>query len=204
MFAPAMAAFDQNIARLAKPYDGMRAVLEDLERRGIRLACYSESPMWRVLERMRLIGVAPLFDVLCACPDHDDPHDAGRPLDYVHMECAGRPACRVVRNSDGMGPKSHPEVFSLICAEFGVAPAQAVMVGDHPVRDVAMAMKVGMTGIYAGWGRESLERLEFVADIHPYFRRMRQEARESREVIADFVAQTPSQVSGFLFPCGEA
>ncbi|HAU28914.1 MAG TPA: hypothetical protein DCW68_02240 [Rhodospirillaceae bacterium] len=202
-FASAIAAFDSNIARLAKPYDGMLEVLEDMVQRGIRLACYSESPMTRVLERMHMIGIASFFDILCACPAGEDVHDPACPVEYVKLGGEGKPACRMVLNSDGFGPKSHPEVFSFICAEFGVEPGQAVMVGDHPVRDVAMAMKMGMTGIFAAWGRDSLEHLEVMADIHPYFRQMRENARVGSQVVADFVADAPEQVLGFLFRDGE-
>lgn len=44
--------------------------------------------------------------------------------------------------------KPHPRMFEQALAEAGVAPAQAVHIGDHPAQDVAAAQAVGLRSVW--------------------------------------------------------
>lgn len=44
--------------------------------------------------------------------------------------------------------KPDPGIFAHICRELGVAPAECVMVGDNPARDVAGAIAAGMQSVW--------------------------------------------------------
>lgn len=48
--------------------------------------------------------------------------------------------------------KPRPEPFRLVLERLGVRPAQAVMVGDWPERDVAGAKQAGIRTVYARYG----------------------------------------------------
>lgn len=44
--------------------------------------------------------------------------------------------------------KPHPEIFHAACTELGIAPHEAVYVGDDPLLDVEGAQKAGLQGIW--------------------------------------------------------
>lgn len=54
--------------------------------------------------------------------------------------------------------KPAPEPFLLILKELGVAPEEALMVGDWPARDVEGARALGIRTVYARYGDTSGER----------------------------------------------
>lgn len=55
--------------------------------------------------------------------------------------------------------KPDPRIFRHICAELGVEPAECVMVGDNPERDVAGGIAAGMKTVWVRrYGREREDR----------------------------------------------
>lgn len=57
----------------------------------------------------------------------------------------------VVRTADDCPSKPHPAMVLESCAEMGVSPSDAVVVGDAAF-DMAMAREAGATGIGVAWG----------------------------------------------------
>ena len=196
--APEAEAFDQALLGLMTPYEGMREVLQELKARGIRLACYSESPSTKALGRLKALGLADMFELICTSANVKEKHRPELPVGYAPADCGLAVLHRVVTNSDGPGPKTHPEILLRILADLGVEPRHAAMIGDHPERDVAMAMKGGVLGIHAAWGEGSLKDLALTGEIHPYIRHVRQSAMQRGGVAADLVAESPKSLLRFL------
>ncbi|OFW83803.1 MAG: hypothetical protein A2018_05210 [Alphaproteobacteria bacterium GWF2_58_20] len=197
-YALEVEVFEKLLQSFVKPYDGIFLLLEGLRARGVRLACYSDASASRVFRQMEELGIGHLFDLVCAADEEDAPFCPDEPVRYVSLEGTCSFARRMAVNTEH-GPKSHLEILQAILAEMKVRPDQAVMVGDHPIRDVAMARKCGVVGIYAAWGRKILERLEVLDKVHPYFMRMCAEAKTLSKVDAEFVAEYPESILDFLF-----
>ena len=61
--------------------------------------------------------------------------------------------------------KPDPEIFLMTCNQLGVAPSEAIFVGDNPVADIAGASGVGMFTVYVpGYYGESCERADVVCN----------------------------------------
>ena len=191
-------AFDRRVDSLVVPYGGIRETLVELKRRGIRLACYSESLAPKVVARLKLLGLEDMFDLVYSSPDGNEPPRSGMPVEYATVDCGLAVPHWTVACRDGLGPKAHPEILLHILAECGVKAKHAAMVGDHPVRDVAMAMKVGVMAIHAEWGEGSFRDLKLTPEIHPYVRQVRDAAMRRTAVHADLVAKTPRRLLDVL------
>jgi putative hydrolase of the HAD superfamily len=54
----------------------------------------------------------------------------------------------VVRSVAGAASKPDPRIFQVALGAVGCDPADAAMVGDHPLRDVAGAQQAGLHGVW--------------------------------------------------------
>ena len=84
-----------------------------------------------------------------------------------------RPAMAAILVSEALGlAKPDPRMFHLALEQLGVAPSQAVYVGDHPVVDVQGAREAGLTAIWlrrsipwpAGWS-PPIHQVDTLADV---------------------------------------
>jgi len=60
--------------------------------------------------------------------------------------------------------KPEPGIFQSVCAALGVEPAECVMVGDNPERDVAGAIRAGMKSVWVDRGFKPRDA-RFQADL---------------------------------------
>ena len=63
-----------------------------------------------------------------------------------------------VRTADDCPSKPHPAMVEECCAEFGIAPEDAVVVGDS-VHDMAMARAAGAAALGVAWGTHGADDL---------------------------------------------
>ena len=64
-----------------------------------------------------------------------------------------------LRTADTHPSKPHPEMLLAACADAGVDPSEAVMIGDTEF-DMDMARAAGTAAIGVGWGYHPAEALE--------------------------------------------
>ena len=81
-----------------------------------------------------------------------------RGLDRVLDETGLRPLFVTSRGADEANSKPDPLMLEQILAELGLAPRQAVMIGDS-VHDMAMAEAIAMLRIGVTWGVDSRDAL---------------------------------------------
>jgi putative hydrolase of the HAD superfamily len=81
--------------------------------------------------------------------------NGGTVVQNLKIDALGiRPAMTAILVSEAVGlAKPDPRVFHLVLEQLGVAPSQAVYVGDHPLVDVQGASDAGLTAI---WLRRSI------------------------------------------------
>lgn len=135
-------------------YPGAKEMLQGLRAQGIKIVVYSECNAEKLARRLREMGVESMVDAVYSPP----PPGIGTggastgnraPITIVDGNHGLSIPQRVIQ---GRLLKSHPDALLAILNDLGVAPAETVMVGDNPVRDVAMAQAGGVRGIFARYG----------------------------------------------------
>lgn len=172
-FAEATLVFHETMHACASPYQGVRAMLRRLKLSGVKLACYSESNAADLARRMKHMGIDSLFDIVCSSPaEVQVPGSSPEPIVLHEIDLGLVTRHVAVRNLPHGSPKDHPEILHMLLRELGVRAENAIMVGDHLARDVAMAQKAGMRGFWAKYGRKAIGDLRVTPEVRPYIQAM--------------------------------
>ena len=169
---PAMTAFNEARRRYLEPYPGVLETLRGLAERKVPVVALTDAPRNPAEQRVRRMDLDDHLAALYTLPGFQFPATAeGLPLisrAIVRKEEKGeyRARCKVVEL-----PRDHekpdPRGLLKVCADFGVNPAEALLIGDSVRKDVAVARKVGAVDAWAEYGtytsREYRERLEIVS-----------------------------------------
>lgn len=169
---PAMAAFREARRRYLEPYPGVIETLRGLAERKVPVVALTDAPRNPAEQRVRQMDLDGYLAGLYTLPAFQFPASReGEPLvsqAIVRKEEKGeyRARCPVVEL-----PRDHekpdPRGLLRVCEDFGVRPAEAMVVGDSTHKDVAVARKVGAVDAWAEYGtyysREYRERLEIVS-----------------------------------------
>jgi HAD superfamily hydrolase (TIGR01509 family) len=107
-----------------KPYEGVAETLEALKEKKIQLAILSDAPRLKVFDRLCELDLDPYFEN------------------------------RVIGNeNDDKTKKPSPEAFQNVLGVLGRdSPANVLMVGDHPIRDIVGAKNYGFITAWAKYG----------------------------------------------------
>ena len=101
--------------------------------------------------------------LIVANPDESHPGPAGDPvpetgsLAAAVLACAGHPPYRIIG-------KPHPALFLCALDRLGLAPQDAVMIGDNPATDGTGAVALGMRFFNVGGGRSAFSEGDGVAE----------------------------------------
>ena len=117
----------------------------------------------------RIANEAPLYPGARDCLDALRPRDdlllgvatgkSRRGLDAMIEHHDLRGYFVSLRTADTHPSKPHPEMLLAACADAGVDPSEAVMIGDTEF-DMDMARAAGTAAIGVGWGYHPAEALE--------------------------------------------
>ncbi len=113
-------------------FPGVRETLTELKEKGVGIVGYTESAEENGYYRLSRLGIAELFSAVYVS---DSPYK--RP---AHLPSSDR--TRVVS-----GKKPNPELLRHILEVEGVAPEEAVYLGDSLTKDVYMAKKAGICAV---------------------------------------------------------
>lgn len=133
-------------------YPGVRETLEELHRRGIRLVAHSDSMMVPVSRRLRQLDIDRRFDAICAARDTGIPEYLPHAIARVAPDSAVGARTRLIELPVGIR-KPHPDALRPILEEFHVSGSEVLYVGDSPTKDMWMANALGITGVFARYGR---------------------------------------------------
>lgn len=82
-------------------------------------------------------------ELFVACPDHSHPGARGEPVPEAGALAAAVIAVSGARAHHVVG-KPEPALFEIACARLGIAPREAVMIGDNAATDGEGARRLGM------------------------------------------------------------
>jgi phosphoglycolate phosphatase-like HAD superfamily hydrolase len=146
-------------------YPGVMPSLRKLKANGIVIVSYTESMSFYANYRFRKLELDTVIDYLYSPPDHILPYEDISSLRKYPDE-SYLLKHTIHRHTPQGEKKPNPHILSCILSDIGVRPDEAVYIGDHPKKDVAMAQQAGVLDVLASYGaaqhREQYELLRKV------------------------------------------
>jgi FMN phosphatase YigB (HAD superfamily) len=187
---PAQRAFREARRRYLRPYPGVRATLEALRARGVKVAALTDAPRNAVELRLRLLDLDGLLDAVYALRGYDLPENIDPEI--RRRDAAGHYAARTrVVELPRSAEKPSPAGLRKVLADLGFAGEEVVYVGDNARKDMALARACGVVGVWAEYGtyvsHEYRERLAVISA----------QAVTRRHVADEGAARWPLAISSF-------
>ena len=194
VITPAREAFRVARRKYLVPYRDVLSTLAELKKNGIKVVALTDAPRNPAERRALMMKLDEQLHAIYTLPAFPFP-DSGVGRDVVEREKAGgvKLACPVIEL-----PRDHekpdPRGILRICSDLGVAPSEAIFVGDSIVKDVPLAQAVGVLDAWAEYGTyvsaEYKERLAVISAASAMRRNLQQ---------ADMLKRKPPTVrlSGF-------
>jgi FMN phosphatase YigB (HAD superfamily) len=149
----ALAAFRERRRLGLHLYPDVRQTLETLRDADKAIVAHTDAMGIYARTRLRQLGIDDLFDGMWAVSDHDLPelrHDEVRGLLEIEPDSLQHLRGRDVAASES---KPNPAVVHEILRSFGVAPDEALYIGDSLTKDVLVAQRAHVVDAYAAYGR---------------------------------------------------
>lgn len=127
-------------------YPGVAETLRQIKAEGTTIVGHTEALEENATHRLRKLGILDCFKHVYVLEGRIEDH----PVPGRRQELAGPPG--VVRRVPENERKPNPGLLLDICAREGVAPADAVYIGDSLTRDISMAKAAGVTAVWARYG----------------------------------------------------
>jgi FMN phosphatase YigB (HAD superfamily) len=149
-----------------KLYPGVAATLHAVKAKGCLLVGYTESMQFYTNHRVRNLGLDVLLDYIYSPHDHALPFGMTRDQIRRYPPDTYRYRHTLQRYTPPGELKPNPQVLKDILRDVGADPETTIYVGDSLMKDVAMALEAGITGVWAKYGvaqhREEYELLRRV------------------------------------------
>lgn len=137
---PAFHAFNRIRKQKLKLYDGVMETLRHLADGSIPVVAYTDARVINCLFRLDHLHVRSFFTALYA------PAHVSKELDAEIIKGG------FVRLLGAGDRKPNPQTLLDICAQYSIAPSNALYVGDSLVRDIYMAKRAGLHSAWAKFG----------------------------------------------------
>ncbi len=153
VFETAIEAYRHQRRQKLVLYPKVAETLLKIKGSGAAIVGYTESMGFYSNYRVRRLGLDGVFDFMFSPADHDIPESISREelrkYPASHYEFRYTQARHTPKNSF----KPDGRVLSQIVETLKVDKSECVYVGDSPTKDVAMAQDVGISDVYARYGR---------------------------------------------------
>lgn len=163
-YDPAIHTFRSERRKTLRLYDGVRDTLIRLKSAGVILVAHSESMTRYVSGRLRQLDIDEAFDAICAPEDHG--LSANAPAELVRQSPDSQVLARV--RELAYSPKLRkpdPATLAPVLDAFRVPRERIAYVGDSLSRDMLLAARSGVTGVWARYGRPPEELLATLREI---------------------------------------
>lgn len=132
-------------------YPGVLETIETLRARGTRVVAYTDSLAFYVAQRIRVLGLDGLIEVLYSPPDHATPAD-------LHLRRSKPDEAYELKETlhhhlDKGLTKPNPDVLRGILKEQRTDPSEALYVGDSITKDILMAQSAEVGDAWAKYGK---------------------------------------------------
>jgi phosphoglycolate phosphatase len=148
---PARRAFREARERYLKPYPGVPEALARVRERGLALVALSDAPRNPAELRLKWLGLDGLFDALYTMPGYPLPVHVDPRIRRKEAAGGYRSRTRVVE-LPREAEKPSADGLRRVLADFGLAPGEAVYVGDNLRKDMPAARAAGVLGVWAEYG----------------------------------------------------
>lgn len=199
---PAFHAYNSTRKRTLVLHPGVRETLDRLAHSEIKLVAHTESKLYAIVTRFRLLGLTDYFSrIYCrerSVSQHFGPGTGDEFLKDFPMH-------RVVELSKHQ-TKPSVDVLMEICRKEGVSPSSTAYVGDSMARDVLMAKQAGVFAIWAAYGaRHDVAAYEKLVRISHWTEgdvaREKALRQASEQIRPDFVASNSfSEILSAILP----
>jgi phosphoglycolate phosphatase len=147
----AVHAFRLTRKRNLKLYPGVRESLERLRQAGVIVVAHSDSMMSYVSRRLRQLDVDGLISAICAPRDHGIPPHLNATSVRRRSNEAVESRCMLLESSAGIR-KPDPATLVPVFEAFGVPREESLYVGDSLSRDILLARRAQINGVWARYG----------------------------------------------------
>ena len=199
---PAFHAFNSARKKHLMLHPGVAQTLEYARQRGIRIVAHTDSQLFGVVDRLTRLNLTEFFsEVYCRerpQTNHPNPEVGRSWLDSFPMH--------KVRELSKHQLKPDPTALAEICNAEDVAPYEAAYVGDSIARDILMAKRAGVYGIWAKYGAilhtDNYEKLVRISHwTKEDVEKERRLWKEAENIRPDFIAEDSFvEVLSVIFP----
>ncbi len=141
-------AFNSSRTKTLTLNPGVKKALELIRERGIRLIAHTDSQLFGAADRLKRLGLTHFFSkIYCRerpKANHPDPETGKNWLDHFPMD--------KVHELSKHQLKPEPTILAEIYSAEGFGAHEVAYVGDSIARDILMAKKAGVFGIWAKYG----------------------------------------------------
>lgn len=183
---PAFHAFNSSRKRLLQLYPTVFATLDIIRNAKVAIVAYSDSGFYAVLDRVKRLGIHGKFDRIYCSPRADESYSQVRSSDHWLDD-------KIIELPPN-GKKPSTSILKRICSNQGVAPSQAMYVGDSLVKDIWMASQAGLISVWAKYGttfdRDLYQKLVRISHWTPEdIQREADYSTAAGEVSPDFICE---------------
>ena len=192
-YDPAIHAFRSERRKTLRLFDGVRESLLRLKGAGIKLVAHSDSMMSYVSRRLRQLDIDEVFDAISAPKDHGLPTNTPA---SVRRAAKSQILSRVreVPFSPALR-KPDPETLSPVLRAFGFPNGRTAYLGDSLSRDMLLASRCQLRGVWARYGSRPADLYEELLQITYWTPdEVSDEGRLLRELS---VASPPTEIGSF-------
>ncbi len=153
LYKDAIQAFRDTRKKHLTLYDGVYETIKQLKDAGVRVVAYTESPAFHAMARLKTLGLDGLLDVVYSMPDHDmPPHTDLNKIRRKKDKNGYGFEFTEMRNTPKGVLKPNPESLEAIIDDLNIDKDKVLYVGDHLMKDVAMAKNLGINAAHAAYG----------------------------------------------------
>ncbi|PSU95695.1 HAD family hydrolase [Photobacterium kishitanii] len=140
-------AFSAKRKETLKLYPNVRKTLEILKDNGVKIVGHTEALEFNSLYRIDKLNILEFFDHLYTLEDNNSIHPNPKKVMSIPVKDD------FIVKLPLKDSKPNPELLKYICLKEGVRVEDAIYVGDSLTKDISMAKEVGMTAVWANYGR---------------------------------------------------
>lgn len=154
-----------------RPYEGVPEALREIRKSGTLLVGATNAPLFQAQRRLRHLDVIEEFHGIAARTSFEIPSDDPAIVDVVDRARNGVYDCTIPRQWGLALPDLKPStrMYETVLRDLGVAPADALVVGDSVQKDVMPAVRLGGRGAWARYGTwPRPEHLRVLLQVTPW------------------------------------